>query len=296
MARKRSDGSGSYPRQEAADWEIAGAIAEIAMAQWGIASAKSAEARLRRALELVPNHLEGLNLLAQVCAQTSRHAEAFALLERTAAATASRPADLVLIGNALAETYEGRGDFRRAKSVYERCLQAVRDAKLLNGLGYCLAKLGNLAGAIRYSEEASRLEPQRADLLNDWAWSLIEAGRPAEALPLLERAVTIDPADELARGNLEHCRNLLSGPTRRAPKRRPKERSEATSPRAKTDRKVSSGMESRKGEHLPRANWGLGRAPYRAVGGTWKERMTPSPSMWQGPGIREEGDNGRPTD
>lgn len=223
MARERSDGSGSYPRQEAADWEIAGAIAEIAMAQWGIASAKSAEARLRRALELVPNHLEGLNLLAQVCTQTSRHAEAFALLERTATATASRPADLVLIGNALAETYEGRGDFRRAKTVYERCLQAVRDAKLLNGLGYCLAKLGNLAGAIRYSEEASRLEPQRGDLLNDWAWSLIEAGRPAEALPLLERAVTIDPADELARGNLEHCRNLLSRPAGRRQRRKAKE-------------------------------------------------------------------------
>ncbi|MFQ5827894.1 MAG: tetratricopeptide repeat protein [Candidatus Methylomirabilia bacterium] len=194
------------------------------MARWGMGSAEGAENRLRRALELVPDHLEGLNLLAQVCAQSSRHAEAFALLERAVAATATRSADLVLIGNALAETYEERGDFPRAKAVYERCLKAVKDAKLLNGLGYCLGKLGNLEGAIQHAEAASKLAPERADFLNDWAWSLIEAGRPAEGLPLLERAVAIDPADELACGNLEHCRNLLSGPTGRARKRKGKGR------------------------------------------------------------------------
>lgn len=224
MTRKRSGGSGSYPRQDAADWEVAGAIAEVAVTPGGIGSAKVAEARLRRALELVPDHLEGLNLLAQVCAQTSRHKEAFALLERTVAATAGRPADLVLIGNALAETYERRKDFRRAKAVYEHCLKAADDAKLLNGLGYCLGKLGDLEGAVRHSEAASKLEPWRADLPSDWAWSLIEAGRPAEALPLLERTVAMDPADELARGNLDHCRDLLSRPTRRTRKRKGKER------------------------------------------------------------------------
>ncbi len=204
-----------YPQEEAADWEVSGAIADVATAGWGMGSARSVEARLRRALELVPNHLEGLNLLAQVCAQTSRHKEAFSLLERGIAALATRPADLVLFANALAETYEARRDFRQAKAVYERCLEAVDAAELHNGLGYCLGKSGDLPGAVRHSEAASKLAPERADFLSDWAWSLIELGRLAEALPLLERAVAMDPANELARGNLDHCRALLSSPAPR---------------------------------------------------------------------------------
>lgn len=202
-------------RLSTADNEVAAAIAEIAVARWGLGSAKRAEAQLRHALELEPDHLEGLNILAQVCAQTSRHTEGFALLERAVTATAKEPANLALLGNALAETYEARKDYRRAKAVYERCLEAFEAASLYNGLGYCLGKLGDLEGAIRSGEAAARLAPERPDFLNDWAWSLIEAGRPADALPLLERAVAMDPAYELARENLEHCQGLLSGPTGR---------------------------------------------------------------------------------
>jgi tetratricopeptide (TPR) repeat protein len=200
MRQKCSRGTRAYPRKDAADWEVSGAIADIAMAPWGMGSAKTAEARLRCALKLVPDHLEGLNLLAQVCAQTSRHKEAFSLLERGIAAMATRPADLV----------------------YERCLGAVDAAELHNGLGYCLGKLGDLQGAVRHAEAASKLAPERADYLSDWAWSLIELKRPAEALPLLERAVAMDPANELARGNLDDCRTLLSAPAPRPRRRRGK--------------------------------------------------------------------------
>lgn len=224
MRRKSPGRPRALSPAERADWEVAGAIADIAMARWGIGSAEAAEARLRRALELVPDDLEALNLLAQVCAQTSRHRQAFALLDRAVAATATRPADLVLIANALAETYEARRDFRRARAVYERCLRGVEAPELHNGLGYCLAKLRDRPGAVRHSEAAAKLAPERADYLSDWAWSLIEAGRAAEALPLLERAVAMDPADELARGNLEHCRALLSGPTSQPEKQRGNER------------------------------------------------------------------------
>lgn len=212
----------AYPRKDAADWEVSGAIADIATSQWGVGSAKSAEARLRHALELVPDHLEGLNLLAQVCAQTSRHKETFSLLERGIAALATRPADLVLFGTAQAETYEERRDFRRAKAVYERCLEVVDAAGFHGGLGYCLGKLGDLRGAARHAEAASKLAPERADYLSDWAWSLIEVGRPTEALPLLERAVAMNPANELAHGNLEHCRTLLSARAPRSQKRKGK--------------------------------------------------------------------------
>ena len=222
MTQKCSCGTRTYPLKEAADWEVSGAIADLAMTPWGMGSKKTAEARLRHALELVPDHLEGLNLLAQVYAQTSRHKEAFSLLERGMGAWATRPADLVLFGTALAETYEARRDFSRAKAVYLRCLESVEDAGLHNGLGYCLGKLGDLRGALRHNQAASKLAPGRADYLSDWAWSLIELGRLAEALPLLERAVVIDPVNDLARGNLDHCRTLLSAPAPRPRKRKGK--------------------------------------------------------------------------
>jgi Flp pilus assembly protein TadD len=222
MTQKCSRGTRGYPQMEAADWEVSGAIADTTMAPWGMGSMESAEARLRRALELVPDHLEGLNLLAQVCAQTSRHKEAISLLECGIVAVGTRPADLVLFGSALAETYEARRDFRRAKAVYQRCLEATDVPEFHSGLGYCLGKLGDLRGAVRHAEVASKLAPERADYLSDWAWSLIELGRPAEALPLLERAVAMDPANELARGNLDHCRTLLQARALRPQKARGK--------------------------------------------------------------------------
>jgi tetratricopeptide (TPR) repeat protein len=122
----------------------------------------------------------------------------------------------------MAETYKARGDFRRAKAVYERWLQSVEAAGLHNGLGYCLGKLGDFRGALRSTQAASRLVPGRADYLSDWAWSLIELGRLAEALPLLERAVAMDRVNELIRGSLDHCRTLLSAPAPRPRKRKSK--------------------------------------------------------------------------
>ncbi len=82
MKQKSSRGSRVYPRKDAAEWEVSGAIADIATAGWGKGSTKSAEARLRHALELIPDHLEGLNLLPQVCAQASRHVEIWIIAGR----------------------------------------------------------------------------------------------------------------------------------------------------------------------------------------------------------------------
>ena len=65
MKQKSSRDTRAYPRKDAADWEVSRAIVDIATAQWGMGSAKSAEARLRRALELVPDHLEN-QILAEL--------------------------------------------------------------------------------------------------------------------------------------------------------------------------------------------------------------------------------------
>jgi tetratricopeptide (TPR) repeat protein len=59
-----------------------------------------------------------------------------------------------------------------------------------------------LAGALPASERCDRVDalrraatlaPERAEVLNDLAWVLVEAGRAADALPVAERALRLEP-------------------------------------------------------------------------------------------------------
>jgi hypothetical protein len=43
MPQECSRGTCAYPQKEAADWEVSGAMADIAMAPWGTDSTKTAE-------------------------------------------------------------------------------------------------------------------------------------------------------------------------------------------------------------------------------------------------------------
>jgi Flp pilus assembly protein TadD len=49
------------------------------------------------------------------------------------------------------------------------------------------------------------LEPKNQELVNDLGWTLFRAGRFAQARETLERAVSMDPSDELAAENLRLC-------------------------------------------------------------------------------------------
>jgi len=55
-----------------------------------------------------------------------------------------------------------------------------------------------------------RLEPDNQQFVNDLGWPLIESGLLQEALATLERAVVMDPADELARENLRFCNQRIT--------------------------------------------------------------------------------------
>jgi Flp pilus assembly protein TadD len=58
--------------------------------------------------------------------------------------------------------------------------------------------------------EALSLDPIHAKLASDLGWCLFRADRIAEALVELERAVEMDPADELVRGNLTLVRKEIA--------------------------------------------------------------------------------------
>ena len=91
------------------------------------------------------------------------------------------------------------------------------------GLGCCAGHVGLRDEAVAASERALQLEPDNQKFANDLGWSLLEADRIEEAEKMLERAVSMDPSDELARENLRMCREKISGRRgKRAAGRRPR--------------------------------------------------------------------------
>ena len=73
------------------------------------------------------------------------------------------------------------------------------------GLGCCAGHQGLHDKAVQASRRAAELDPANQEYVNDLGWSLLEAGNLIEAKSTLERAVAMNPSDELARENLRYC-------------------------------------------------------------------------------------------
>jgi Flp pilus assembly protein TadD len=74
------------------------------------------------------------------------------------------------------------------------------------GLGCCAGHMDLYEEALDAARRTLELEPGNQAYVNDLGWSLVLAGNLDEALETLERAVAMDPSDELARENLARCK------------------------------------------------------------------------------------------
>jgi Flp pilus assembly protein TadD len=83
-------------------------------------------------------------------------------------------------------------------------------AALWQGLGYCASNARLHEEAIPANQRALELEPENQKLVNDLGWTLFQAGRLVEARETLERAVSMDPGDALARENLRFCMRKIA--------------------------------------------------------------------------------------
>ena len=135
------------------------------------------------------------------------------------------------------------GDFLIEKRRYLDGLELYRGAAarfpsvavFFQGISCCADHLKRFEEAIAACREALSLDPINAKLVSDLGWCLFRAGRIAEALVELERAVEMDPADELARGNLNLVRKEITRGSRARKKPRadslwPADGSDARSP------------------------------------------------------------------
>jgi len=84
------------------------------------------------------------------------------------------------------------------------------DPALFQGLGYCAGHAGLHEEAVSANQRVLELEPENQKLVNDLGWSLLQAGRLPQAREALERAVSMDPRDPLAKENLRYCRRRVA--------------------------------------------------------------------------------------
>lgn len=87
-----------------------------------------------------------------------------------------------------------RGDGKEAYRYYERAVKAAPDrALLLNNFAYFLSEEGReLERALRMAERANELAPQNATFLDTQAWVLYRLGRYTEARELMRQALVLD--------------------------------------------------------------------------------------------------------
>lgn len=211
---ERRTRSPSRPKagQTWADFYVEMAIADALFSVTGFTGAETMEGHLRLALRYEPGHPEALNLMAQLCAQTERHGEALDYLRRAMESLAARgePPDLAARAVIhLAEIYEDRKQYERAIEVYNLGLAWQERAAFYHGRAYCRAKLRDFAGALLDGHRAVELCPDNQAYVNDYGYTLFEAGELEQAREVLRQAVAMNPADDLARNNLRLCEEAL---------------------------------------------------------------------------------------
>ena len=81
-------------------------------------------------------------------------------------------------------------------------------------LGFALSQTGDIDPALQAFRQAAALWPQDAELLINYANTLLTQGRNVEALPLLERVVTLRPHHSTCWAKLAQCCYTMGLPTR----------------------------------------------------------------------------------
>ena len=139
-------------------------------------------------------------------------------LIRYEALLALRPGDALLAEHiAIAAIHQGNQD-RAASAIKLATASPSASWRAWNARGVLADQRGDWADADRSYTRAAKVSPNRPEVLNNQAWSLLLRGRWQDALGLLEKAATLDPHVVRIANNLELARAAASQdlPQRRA--------------------------------------------------------------------------------
>ncbi len=193
-------------------WELFNAEANYAesMVRTALGDYPAAVAALRRALEAKPDYAPAIFGLGTVEYQSRRRAKGRKLLQ----SLLSLPEDTT----DLCDIIDQAGDFLIHLKAYKDGLELFRGAAARfpnvavfhQGVGCCAGHQRLYEEALAASNRAIELQPSKQEFVSDLGWTFFLAGRLREAEEVLERAVSMDPANEYARNNLQLCKDRLS--------------------------------------------------------------------------------------
>ncbi len=215
---------------QAARLDPANRDAQLGRAELLAAGGGRAEAVLayRSAIELAPEDPEPYEKLARLTELAPEERAKLLVragdlrarrLESDRAQRAYREAgelDASIAASAHAKT----GDLQESAGNYSKALLSYQDAvsidpenaDALTGLGRARHRLGDYAGAEKTLLAALALRPEHRWALETLGTVLVESSRSEEAIPLLEKAVALDPTDAGSRHSLARAHRAQGNP------------------------------------------------------------------------------------
>jgi tetratricopeptide (TPR) repeat protein len=110
---------------------------------------------------------------------------------------------ILLLGLCIPSTFCQAGYWRSGETIFRHALAVTKDnGPALDGLGAALIAAGRPAEALPLFEDAVRLDPSSADAHFNLGTVLMQSGRASEAIPHLELVVSTFPQNVKARINL----------------------------------------------------------------------------------------------
>ena len=196
-------------RRKRSTFEAEAAYAD-SMFRTALGDIEGAVSALQRALEWDPTYAPAILSMGSVEYQRRRRVEGRRLFQSLLALPDNTP-DLCEIIDQAGDFLIERREYQDGLALYRAAVARFPAVALLHeGLGCCAGHQGFHEEAVAASERALELEPGKQEFVNDLGWTLCEAGRFEEAERMLERAVSMDPSEKLARANLRICRERMS--------------------------------------------------------------------------------------
>ncbi|PJF46760.1 MAG: tetratricopeptide repeat protein [Chloroflexi bacterium] len=155
-----------------------------------IGQPEKAEQRIRRALEIDPNHLPSRAVLCMALDWQKRIAEAVAECQAVVAADPNYATGHAYLAEALADS----GDFNAARSAAQRAVDLEpNNPDALRNLGYVYDVFGRYDIARYHYERALEREPNMPHVLSAIGRIFYVTGRTADAIRTFQRIIEIDP-------------------------------------------------------------------------------------------------------
>jgi Flp pilus assembly protein TadD len=146
-----------------------------------------------------PNDSGALTLLGVLLEHVGRNDEAGRYLEEATRAPKAEANAFIQLG-----LYQARQE-NHALAVlsFQRAAKLKKEARTFELLGGSLAELERLAEAESVFREASTLAPDNAAMVANLGAVIAQQGELERAMPHLERAVELDPTNEMFQNNLK---------------------------------------------------------------------------------------------